>query len=525
MPPSDDVHTMTAPTSDAAAVSVAGPDRTPSSAGAHWILIAICAAFLAARLPVAWRQIPAQDEDYFAVPGLTILEEGVPRIPYMPSRNPEGTFYRADELLFTLPPLYFYWEAVVYWFAGPSTGAARLASLLCAVAAITLVYLLGRAWFQDAAAAVWSAGLYAVSRVVYFPAMIARPDMLCGALGLGVLWSLWNWERSRNRAWLAAAGAALGAAALAHPFAIVVAIQAAGWVGIVSRGWPARLRNAGLLTAVAMLVFLLWLPLIMQHPEAFRAQFLNSVVGKSGPGLVSRLLLPFESLRVQTPIFVEHVGPLQAFLMLGGIVAATALCAGRPDRGLQTAVALAWSGIYLHVACVGVHPTKGYWCYTGALAFLCAGGVAATLLARLRAVCRAPRILPVAAGLAVVLVMLPGSGLRTLAAHLEHWNDVNYDAPRFTRQLIEAVPPEAKLVVDPGYIFDFHRAGRNTTLALEFPYFFSVRGTEYDLLVAGPYSLRDGVPEVLNARFVRAYGDHDDLFACYAEIYESAAAR
>jgi hypothetical protein len=39
--------------------------------------------------------------------------------------------------------------------------------------------------------------------------------------------------------------------------------------------------------------------------------------------------------------------------------------------------------------------------------------------------------------------------------------------------------------------------------------------------VAGPYSIRDGIPEVLGAEFVKAYGDKDDLFSCYAEIYAS----
>ncbi|MFO1093381.1 MAG: hypothetical protein U0992_08730 [Planctomycetaceae bacterium] len=117
--------------------------------------------------------------------------------------------------------------------------------------------------------------------------------------------------------------------------------------------------------------------------------------------------------------------------------------------------------------------------------------------------------------------MLPSAGLRTVVAHLRHWNDVNYNAPRFTQELIEAVPADAKLVVDPTYIFDFYRAGRDVTLALDYEFFFSVRGTDYDYVVAGPYALRDNIPETLNARFVRAYGDRADPFACYAELFAS----
>jgi hypothetical protein len=495
----------------------------------HWALAVICLVFAALRLPVACRQIPAQDEDYFAVPGLTILREGIPRIPYMPSRNPQGAFYKADELLFTLPPLYFYWQALIYLCFGPSTAAARLASMLCGIAAIVVVHRMSHRWFRDERAALWSAGLYAASRIVYFPVVIARPDMLCGALGLGALLAVEHWTGSPRKRWLVTAGAALGACALAHPFAIVPAIQSAAWTFVASRDWSSRLRNVGILTTVAILVFLLWLPLICLHPEAFRSQFTNAVLNQSGPGFLSRLCLPFRSLLVQTPIFLEHVGPLQAALMIAGAAGAAALAMQRTEPGLRTAATLAWTGVYLHVACVGGHPTKGYWCYTGALLFICVGGLVARLLRGIAdsetptAGASPPRprwrLRTVAALAAAAAVMLPGAGLRTVVAHVRHWDDVNYDAPRFTRQLLAEVPAGARLVVDPGYIFDFYRAGRDVTLALDYEFFFSVRGTEYDLVVAGPYSIRDRVPQALGAILVRSYGDRTDLFACYAELY------
>ena len=486
----------------------------------RWLLAVICVVFAALRLPVACRQIPAQDEDYFAVPGLTILREGIPRIPYMPSRNPEGAFYKADEVLFTLPPLYFYWQAVVYWLIGPSTAAARVASLLCGVAAIVCVHRLAWHWFRNESAALWSAGLYAGSRIVYFPVVIARPDMLCGALGLGILVAVSCWVRSDRRRWLVVAGAGIGAAGLTHPFAIVPAALATLWTLFVSRGWTNRVRNVAILVAAAVPVFALWLPLIRMHPEAFRIQFSNAVLNQSGQGIVSRALLPWQSLRVQTPIFLEHVGGLQAGLMIGAAVAATVWFIRRRDPGLRTVVLMTWGAIYLHVVCVGVHPTKGYWCYTGALTFICAGGVIGQVLKRAREVGhRDPRPGTVAAVVVAGAIMLPGSGIRTVVAHLRHWDDINYDAARFTRMLIEETPADARLIVDPGYIFDFYRAGRDVTLGLDYAFFFSVRGTEYDLLVSGPSSIRDGVPETMQGEFVRSYGDQSDLFACYAEVY------
>lgn len=487
----------------------------------HRSLIVICLLFAGLRLPVAWRQVPAQDEEYFVVPGLTILRDGVPRIPYMPSRNPQGAFYKADELLFTLPPLYFYCEAVIYQCIGASTGAARLVSILCAIAAIVVVHRLAWLWFRDETAALWSAGLYAASRVIYFPAVVARPDMLCGLLGLSTLLAISRWTESRGRLPLIAAGALIGAAGLTHPFAIVPALQATVWMLIASRGWRDRLRNLLTLAAAATAVFSLWGALIALNPQAFRAQFFNAVLNPTGPGVLSRLILPLRSFISQTPIFLEHVGTPQAALMLGGAAAATWMAIRGKDRGLRIAATLAVTAVYLHVAAVGSHPTKGYWCYTGALLFLCAGGAIARILNPNSATSPRLRFRIVIAAALAAAVMLPGAGLRTVAAHLRHWNDINYDAPRFTQELMAAVPADARLVVDPKYIFDFYRDGRHVTLAMDYQFFFSVRGTEYDFVVAGPYSIRDGIPDVLRAKFVKAYGDKDDLFSCYVEIYAS----
>jgi len=307
----------------------------------------------------------------------------------------------------------------------------------------------------------------------------------------------------------------------------VYAIQAGVWALLVRGRWGERIGRAALLTAIAVAVFALWGALIAQHPEAFQSQFFNNVVNQSGPGLLSRLVWPIRSFAVQTPLFIEYAGPVQAAVMTGGLLAMLVLALRTRNPGFRAAALLSGSAVYLHVATVGVHPTKGYWCYTGALMFVCGGGAIARFLAspvsptlsslpkprlRLRAVA--------AIGIAAA-VMLPGAGLRTVVAHLRHWNDTNYNAPRFTQQLIEAVPAEAKLVVDPGYIFEFYRAGRDVTLALDYEFFFSVRGTQYDYVVAGPYSLRDKVPEALNAEFVQSYGDRNDLFACYAEIFRS----
>jgi hypothetical protein len=506
--------------------------RSPART-ARLILAAICILFVAARLPVLLRQIPAQDEDYFAVPGLTILNEGVPRIPYMPSRNPDSAFFKADEMLFALPPLYFYLEAPVYLLLGPGTGSARVLSMLCGVAAILMVYSLANRIFASRETGLWSAGLYAASRILYFPCVIARPDMLCGALGLATLLAMSNWWTGRRRRWIILAGLFIGLGMLSHPFAFVYAVQAGIWSLIASGSPLQRLARTTLLTLIALAVFSVWSILILQHPEAFRAQFFNNVLNQAGPGLLTRLVWPFPSVAAQTPLFLDHAGPIQAPLMLIAGLAALALAFRQSAAGWRIVAALAGSAVYLHVASVGLHPTKGYWCYTGALLFICLGACVTALLDRLgppdptasasAAVPGFRRIILPRAVLIVVaaLLLLPGAGVRTVLAHVRHWNDINYDAPKFTQRLIADLPPDARLVVDPGYIFDFYRAGRDVTLALDYDFFFTARGTDYDYIVGGPYSLRDKVPQALGARLLRTYGDRNDLFACYAEIYVS----
>lgn len=491
----------------------------------RWVLLAIIAVFLLLRGPVMYRQIPAQDEDYFAVPGYTILKEGVPRIPYMPTANPESAFYRADRMLFALPPLYFYWQAAVYAVLGPSTGNARLASTLAGMAVVVVVYLLSRQWFRNESAALWAAGLYAFSRVAYFPCMIARPDMVCALFGLLALLFTGRWHESRRQRWLLAAGVSIGLGFLSHPFALIFALQVGVWVLIAGRSIGERFANAVLVTMLAVAGFALWLPLIAMEPEIFKLQFGNNVFHRSGPGLLSRLVMPTESFGAQTLLLYEHAGPIQLSLMLLALVTIT-WHAWRTRRGWSvTAAWLAWSGIYLHVACQGTHPAKGYWCYTAAPMFIMLGYVITQAIDWLRGFALPGKLAGLAIVGGIVLAMVPGSGLRTLAAHLRHWNDVNYNAPLFTQELMDRFPNEGTFVVDPGYIFDFHRSGRETLLALRFPFFFDVSQAQFDFLIGGPYSLRDGVPLPLQAQFQYAVGDRADLFSCYAEVYTAPAHR
>ena len=491
-----------------------------------WLgLPAILILFLIMRLPPMYAQPGGQDEYLFTVPGWTVLREGIPRIPYAPARNRDSAFYRSDVMLFALPPGYFYWQAPFFAVAGPSYGTARLASAVAGLIAVVFLFLLSWHLYRDEHAALWASGLYSFSRVFFFPSMTARPDMLCGAIGLAALYAGYRWHESARTSWIVAAGVLVGAGMLVHPFAIVYALQLGIWVLAVERGWWPRLRSATLLTAAALLVFCLWVPLILSHPELFRVQFFNNVLDRSGPGLLERLIFPFESIVTQSLNFVEHAGPWQSALMVCALLLVTVHDLLKPEErrapGRVAAIVLAWSSVYLLIACQGTHVTKGYWCYSGALVFVCVGRLARIAHDAVGQLSLASIWRAAGAGLLIAL-MLPGAGLRATWAYIQHRGDPAYNSPQFVSELLEHLPADAQLIVDPAHVFEVYVTGRPTLLGTTVDFYFDVRGRPYDYLIAGRYDLERDVPQELNGRFLRSYGRREDIFASYAEIYRSS---
>ena len=486
-------------------------------------LATIVVAFLVLRVPLMYRQPGGQDEDYYAVPGWTILQAGVPRIPYLPARNRQSVFYKADEVLLALPPAYFYWQAAVYAVTGPGYGPGRLASALAGLVAVLLVYELGRCLYRSERVALVAAGLYSLARVFFFPATFARPDMLCATFCLAAIWAAWHWQRGRRPGWLAAAGAFAGLAMLTHPFALVACLQLAGWVLLSRNGWKARLRNVLLLGGVAASVFACWLPLVLFYPEHFLTQFGNNVLQRSGPGLLWRLLTPWESVPVQYRLFLEHCGLTQSLLLFGGLLLATILDCRRRDEGATTALLLAWSSVYLMVVCLGQHPAKGYWCYPGALLFLCVGRTIEAGGLWLGRDCHTGRrrLAETIGTLVLLALMAPGSGLRVWATHARLWSDQDYNAPAFAEAMLRQLPGDAEYLVDVSYVLNFYLAGRQTVLALNIETYFAAAGQRYDYLVVSRTGIEQDLPQQLAGQWVRSYGNRDDPLACYAEVYRA----
>ncbi|HVJ80943.1 MAG TPA: glycosyltransferase family 39 protein [Planctomycetia bacterium] len=450
-----------------------------------------------------------QDEDYFSVPGLAILRGGPPAIPYVPSRDPAGVFFRADESLFSLPPAFFYLEAVAYSLFESSVFFARCVSLLAGLAAAAAVCLLAERWFPNRHSGLWAALLFLFSRPFLFPATTARPDILCAAL---LLWTAVIIEYPRFLGSLRRqlfAGLLLGFALLAHPFAVVGAVLFAGAILIPADrafSFLHRVRTGLVFAIAALLAFSLWLPLILRHPDLFQAQFGNNVVRRAGPGLLERFLSPWESLAVQLRQFRELAGDWQAALFAVALLVVAAM--GFRSRSFRPAV-FAGAAALLLVVAEGTHTSKGYWCFPIGFLAACAGGAIASL----------GRVSPFA-GLVAFALLLPGSGLRASYVYFQHRGDPDYVHPIAVGKLLVEIPPGARYLVDVGSVFEFHRAGRDTTLALEIAPFFQAKGLPYDYLVVTRTGREQRLPEVLGAgRLVRRIGDPADPYRVFVEVW------
>ena len=498
----------------------------PVQARAFAVLIALFALFLVLRLPVMYRQPGGQDEDCYAVPGLTILQAGIPRLPHIPARNPESVFYRADEAMYCEPPLYFYFQSLFYACLPHVYGTARLSAAVAGLFATALVFSLNRKTLGSDSAGLWGAGLFLFSRWFYFPATSARPDILCTAFGLAAIAFMFRWRESNQLKWLIAVGIAIGAGGLTHPFALVYAVQIAVWSILVSKG-RRRITNPAILAGVSILVASLWIPLILMYPKAFEVQFKNQFLGGQSGNLLQRAIAPWESLWYHTFAqagMIHHIEPWQTLLVAVPFVA----CMLWSFQHRSPILPICWlilSSVYLMSILVGPHhPVMGYWSYTAALMFVCTGRFVAALLQRIRGdqttAALPRRLLAGGVSIGLILSMIPGSGLKTLYVHLKHWDDINYNAPLFGKTLALSLPADAICAVDTQYLLDFIVNDRKTLLAQTLPIYFRLEQHSFDFLLVSRSGMETAIANRLPVSLVRKEGVEQDPFACYCEIYQ-----
>lgn len=516
------MHSRTPPPTEA---TPATAGNSPSETrGKWWIFSAVVAAFLLLRTPVMYLSPGGQDEDCYGVPGMTILQTGLPQLPHVPARNPESVYYFADRQLFSEPPLMFYVQALFYLVLPDTIGTARMMSAVCGLVALGVLWRLGNRWLgAQGTAVLCGVALFSVSRWFYFAATCARPDMLATLLGFLTLAAVCRWESTRQIRWLVWAGMAIGLGGLTHPFAMAYAIQAAALVALNSRRWS-RLGNPLLVAGIAILTAGLWLPLILLEPDAFRVQFSNQFLGSQDAGLLQRLTVPWNSLWYHTRFMWQHLGPWQFLLGVGPLVLASVWSVLKRDRDLLALCALSWSGFYLIAAFVGPHhPTLGYWSYPGGLMFLTTGWCVAGLVRWLGDKVRAPRAVEWAAALILLMALIPGSGIRTFIAQLRNWGDPKYNVIAFSRELMARIPADQLCIVDTQFALEFVAARRKVLLAQTIPFYFEADKYPYDKLIVSRYGLQTGIAGRMCTTSIQwTQGDKDDLFACYAEVYQQA---
>ncbi len=346
--------------------------------------------------------------------------------------------------------------------------------------------------------------------------------MLCTMFLLAAVVALVRWhEKPDRRRWLIVTGLLLGMAGLTHPFALVGCLQAALVVVISALKWREKLIALLLLTGACLVPLLFWLPLITAHPDLFRHQFFGNVVDRSSGGLLFRLVWPWESLAYHARLLWEHAGLWQFVLMVAGLIGGT-LIDVRRRGGPRLILLLAWTSVYLLPVCAGTHPTKGYWSYPGALLMLCLARTLVVAGGALAARISHPRLVAITMGLLVGVLLIPGSGVRATLAHLRHWNDVNYDRTRFVEQMLAQLPRDAKFTVDPAFVYDWYLSGRPTILGVDVTMYFQCSDHDWDYLIASRYALDNDLPRRLGGELVTSFGDRDDPFACYAEVYRNA---
>jgi 4-amino-4-deoxy-L-arabinose transferase-like glycosyltransferase len=496
--------------------------RTVSRAG--WGLWLIGLLFIVSRLPSILHEPGYQDEDVYAVPGWTILHTGVPSLPHLPSRNPGSPYFKSDEIAYLEPPFFFYVQAAFYTVLPIDYWTARLPSAISGALVLVMMGRLALRAGGTTSAALWGAGLFAISRWLYFNATQARPDAMCTAFGFATLLAIESWTRSRQWRWLVTAGVTIGLGGLTHPFALVYALQAAGWTFLVGRRWQ-RVLAPLTLAAVALAVASTWLILIVQNLPVFEAQFQNQFVHSQGGSLLTRLLWPWPAVEFHVGFLWPHLGPWQFLLAVFGPIACLAF--GRAEkRPLLTTIGwLGVSGTWLLCSLVGPHhPVFGYFSYPSALAFI---GVGWTVDRALRWVATkglAGRAAAVALAISLIVSLLAGSRIRMIAEYVRHWNDINFDAPRFTARLLEKLPRDATYLVDEEFVLPFLVSGRKTIAFRAVIEEALPRSTHYDYRIQSRSTDRYFKHVAWDDQLDWIAGDPEDPFGCYVRVFRKEPA-
>ncbi len=497
---------------------VHNPDQAiqsdPISRRVWWLFVLIVIGVLLIRVPVMFREPGEMDEECYAVPGLTVLQTGIPKMPHIPGRSEQSVFYHADEILFAEPPVLFYLQAIFYAILPPVYGTARMATLAAGIGALGFMWAISRRWLGGWVAAVWAVGLFANARWFFLHAIRARPDMLCSMFGIAAMWAVFHWRETGKPRWLVLAGVMIGLGGLTHPFALAYAVPIALWVMYESRGIN-RLWFPGLLALVSILTASSWLLLIVQSPEIFWVQFRNQFLNPYDP-LPDRIATPWHFWWFHAGIMLDQIKPWQYFLAVGPLT----FCTFFGSKETRIIACISWASMALIAFMVGTHhAVAGYFTFPSGLMFLCTGWCIHQLSRFLPRIGSRYQVVTVAAAIALMMSMIRISRLGTLLVHLENWNSINFNAPRFAQMVMADIPQDSLCAVDSEFLLDFVAARRKVILARHEKVTIEGNLLPVDFIIGSRMAIENKIYiKHMPSEIIRTYGDFPNLYSCFAEV-------
>jgi Dolichyl-phosphate-mannose-protein mannosyltransferase len=488
---------------------------------AIWLTAAVV-VFLACHIPLEYRTGAGQDEDWYGVIGITTLRNGIPSVPYQATTDPKTVPYKSDIAVYALPPMSAYFQAFVHSVLGEGLGQARMASTLAGLGAFLLVYALARLWFEERRVALFAATAFLLSRAFLFPATMARPDMATATCGLFGIWSAARHRRELKDRWLVMAGIGAGLALLGHPFGMVPAVQCGLAILAEPGGFWRRMRNAAYYSIMALGIFGLWVPLIALHPDIFQAQFTANVLARAAPALAKTAVAPQSIFRFQVEQFARFVHAPQFAAYLAGCLG-TLILLRNSSPAREFAIHTFLASIML-ATLQGRHPAIGYYVYPVAFLSIGVGLVANGLANACERVLGSSRPWARTSGTIVavcllIIVFVPGAGLKAVLANLQHTNDPLYNSHVFARAIMADIPEKSLVAAEGPFVMDFFLARRPVVNLMINPLMNDVRESPFDYAVMGRFSLENYKPMMNDLIFIKSYGKKNDIFAPYAELY------
>lgn len=492
-----------------------------------WVLLPIL-VFIVLRLPTVVHSPGIQDEHWFAIPGWTVWNEGVPRIPYLPTRHRETFFENADRCLMALPPGLFYVQAPFHAFFAPGYTTSRIPSFLAAISAIAIVFYVARVYGASVTATVFATMVFAVSRPLMFTGTVARPDLLCILCGWISILLLWRFFQSSKHVLLIASGFVCGLGGLFHPLALIFAIQAGAGMVFAKSTIRDKITRLGVFGLSCVAALLLWLPLILMFPDEFKSQFFSNVLDRAGPGLLSRVTWPWAYLQHHAVVLWEFFGAWQCSLyaiML--VIGSIAIYKNHSRRVAIGLIGLAWSSIYLTAVVAGIHPIKAYWVYPSVWLF---SGFA---LAIDRFVLREPqqstellsptrrRVSFAILCIAVTALMIPGSGIRTTVLYLRNWGSPKIHGRAFIAEVLQSLPKEGLFLADLSYVYDVQLSGRDVLLCNDKELFWKGHDLDYTAILLTWEGEDADWAQQYDAVLSRRFGSRDVPQSCFVDIYHA----